>query len=108
MSRVKGFAAEERAASYLQELGFTIVERNFTIRGGEIDIVASKGGILHFVEVKYSAHRPPHERITPAKIQRLSRAIAIYMARRGFDLPYQLDALCIWDGGIELVENITL
>ncbi|MBQ9539557.1 MAG: YraN family protein [Treponema sp.] len=48
----KGRSGEDRAASYLQSLGFQVIFRNYRIRGGEIDIVALDGEILVFVEVK--------------------------------------------------------
>ena len=48
-----GEAAEEFASEYLQSQGFEIIERNWKTKWCEIDIVALKGGALHFVEVKY-------------------------------------------------------
>ncbi|HKO88875.1 MAG TPA: YraN family protein [Burkholderiales bacterium] len=47
-----GAAAEELAARYLQAQGLTIVERNYRIRGGEIDLIAKQGQTLVFVEVR--------------------------------------------------------
>ncbi len=52
MSRAKGNLAEDKACKFLDENGFMIVERNFYSRFGEIDIIASKDEVLHFVEVK--------------------------------------------------------
>ena len=52
MSRVKGNLAEDKACKFLDENGFMLVERNFYSRFGEIDIIASKDEVLHFVEVK--------------------------------------------------------
>ncbi|HIW36684.1 MAG TPA: YraN family protein [Candidatus Treponema faecavium] len=48
----RGKAGEDRAAKYFTEHGYTIVERNWRIRGGEIDIIAQCGDTLVFVEVK--------------------------------------------------------
>ncbi len=48
----KGRAAEDRAAEYLSRMGCTLLSRNFRCKAGEIDIVAARTGILHFVEVK--------------------------------------------------------
>ena len=47
---------EEDAASFLIENGCAIVERNFRTRGGEIDIIATQGTVLLFVEVKTSIY----------------------------------------------------
>ena len=102
-----GFAAEERAAKFLARRGFTIIERNYHARVGEIDIVAIKNGVLHFVEVKSSKKYEPIERITPAKLERIRRTALRYMQQKGLDLPFQIDALVERGGEWELVENIT-
>ena len=43
---------EKIAQTYLQLIGFKIVDCNFRIKEGEIDIIAEKSNIIHFVEVK--------------------------------------------------------
>ena len=47
-----GRMGELAVSYYLEYLGYQILERNFRIRGGEIDLIASKEDILCFVEVK--------------------------------------------------------
>lgn len=47
-----GYAGENLAEKYLRGKGYEILDKNFTVRGGEIDIVARKNGVLVFVEVK--------------------------------------------------------
>jgi len=47
-----GASAEDAAAAYLRALGYEIVRRNLRGPGGEIDIVATDGGTVVFVEVK--------------------------------------------------------
>ncbi|MEE5992014.1 MAG: YraN family protein [Oscillospiraceae bacterium] len=47
-----GAMGELAVAYYLEALGYQILHRNFRIRGGEIDIIASKGDTISFVEVK--------------------------------------------------------
>jgi putative endonuclease len=80
--RAQGDAAEERACRHLERSGFTIVERNFRTRGGEIDIVARKGDLLVFVEVR-SREVPgfgtPEESVTPAKRRRIVAAARRYL-----------------------------
>ncbi len=51
-NREKGNLGEDIAAEYLQSLGYEILERNYTVRGGEIDIIAKDSDALVFVEVK--------------------------------------------------------
>ena len=51
-TRRLGIYGEDLACKYLQAKGYTILERNFRCRRfGEIDIVASKAGVLSFIEV---------------------------------------------------------
>ncbi len=81
--RAQGDAAEERACRHLEGVGMTIVERNFRARGGEIDIVARKGDVLVFVEVR-SREVPgfgtPEESVTPAKRRRIVGAARHYLS----------------------------
>ena len=79
----QGDVAEERACRHLDRSGFTIVERNFRTRGGEIDIVARKGDVLVFVEVR-SREVPdfgtPEESVTPAKRRRIVATARQYLS----------------------------
>ena len=83
MSRQLGAVAEQRAAEYLQRQGYRVVDRNWTCRGGEIDLVCLDGdGTLVFVEVRARAdarHGTPLETVVDRKRQRLIRAAAIYV-----------------------------
>lgn len=47
-----GFVGEDLAAQYLKSKGYRILKNNFTIKGGEIDLIAQRGETLIFVEVK--------------------------------------------------------
>ncbi len=88
-----GEIGEEIACKYLINKGFTVIERNFTRKAGEIDIVAKKGNEIHFFEVKsVSRETPtntvshetfrPEENMTYAKMKKLSRVTQIYFAQR--------------------------
>jgi len=57
LSTSKGKKAEDAAAGYLIKHGYSILDRNRRLGRGELDIVASKGDILAFVEVKGHQHR---------------------------------------------------
>jgi putative endonuclease len=109
MSRAKGNLAEEKACKFLDENGFMIVERNFYSRFGEIDIIATKDEVLHFVEVKSGEnYELAIQNITPTKISRLIKTAHIYMKKNGHESDFQLDALVVTPTKIELVDNITL
>lgn len=81
--KTQGDEAEERACRHLDWSGFTIMERNFRTKGGEIDIVARKGDVLVFVEVR-SREIPdfgtPEESVTPAKRRRIVGAARQYLS----------------------------
>jgi putative endonuclease len=73
-----GKRGEDIAAAYLVKGGYRILERNWRCARGEIDIVATLGGDLVFVEVKTrssTAYGHPLESITLVKLARL-RALA--------------------------------
>ncbi|HEX8950597.1 MAG TPA: YraN family protein, partial [Polyangia bacterium] len=83
MSRQLGTQAETRAAEFLQRKGYRVVDRNWTCRGGEIDLVCLDGdGTLVFVEVRARAdarHGTPLETVVDIKRRRLLRAAEIYL-----------------------------
>ena len=102
---------ETLATAYLEARGFSIIERNYYAKKlGEIDIIAQKMGIVHFIEVK-SAGKPsfdPVYNITPAKIRKLVNSAHYYLKAKKLDVPFCLDALIVREGKVELIENITL
>lgn len=79
-----GTEYEEMAARYLAQSGCEILARNFRCRFGEIDLVASDGTGLVFVEVKYRKSRAnglPEEAVSPSKMRTISRVADFYRAR---------------------------
>lgn len=50
--KTKGREGERKASAFLQDKGYTILERNFRWRGGEIDLIAMEGETIVFCEVK--------------------------------------------------------
>ena len=77
-----GSRAETVAAVWLRLKGYRILARGFTVRSGELDIIAARGGTIAFVEVKA---RPSLEQaliaLTAQKRRRLCRAAAVWIAR---------------------------
>ena len=109
MSRAKGNIAEEKASDFLMENGYMIIERNFYSRFGEIDIITTKEGVLHFVEVKSAiSYELAVQNITPRKISRLIKTGDVYMKKNGLSVDYVYDAILVTPSEIELLENITL
>jgi putative endonuclease len=109
MSRAKGDLAEEKASLYLCDNGYQIVERNFYSRFGEIDIIASKDSILHFVEVKSGLdYESAILNITKSKLNKLIKTINVYLKKNNPDAVYVLDAIVVTQSDIVFVENITI
>lgn len=108
LSFLRGQKGERKAREYLVAQGFMIIQTNFHSRFGEIDIIAKKDGVLHFVEVKYSQKYNPIYNITPQKLKKILKTIEYYMLRYSCDIPYQIDALIIRDTDMELLENISI
>lgn len=78
-----GVWGEEQAARYLRRRGWRIAARNFTVRQGEVDLIAEKGGVLAFVEVKLrrdDAFAEAREFVTAAKQRRILTAASLYLA----------------------------
>ena len=109
MSRKKGDIAEEKATAFLIANGFRIVERNFYSRFGEIDIIASKGAVLHFVEVKSGKeYEVAIQNITPTKLSRFTKTLYVYLKKNSLDIDFCIDVIIVTPVTIELLENITI
>ncbi len=105
-----GNANETLATKFLEQNHFSIIDRNYYARKlGEIDIIASKNSVLHFIEVKSAgADFDPVYNITPSKLRKVINSAYYYMKERKLDMAFSIDALIIRKGDIELIENITL
>jgi len=95
-----GRIGEEIASIFLENKGFSIVERNYRKKWGEIDIVAKKDGSMRFVEVKTvssggNISYTPEENVHYNKLKRLTRTIETFCAERGFYGEWQIDVIGI-------------
>ena len=94
-----GKIGETIATRYFQQKNFEIIETNFYTKWGEVDIVAKKNNVWHFIEVKTRTNLSrgrPEEAITRYKYQRAKRAMLIYLRKKNLmNVLYQIDALAI-------------
>ncbi len=93
-----GREAEDRAADELVRLGLTVVTRRYTVRGGEVDLVALDGDVVVFVEVKFrsSPFQPPELAVSAVKAARLRKAAARYVHEMGLqDREVRFDAVAV-------------
>lgn len=98
MSTELGVRAEALAASYLQDRGLNVVDRNWRNRWCEIDIVATSPTGVHFVEVKYrhsADYGSGFDYITADKAQRLRRAALFWMTQKRYSGDYQIDVVAV-------------
>ena len=126
-----GELGENIAAKFLVKHSFIILERNYTKKWGELDIIAEKNNKLYFVEVKSIAQETlndviretfesdkyrPEENMHPKKLQRMSKAIQTYIFSRknAQNKEWQVDLLVVYldlknkKAKIKVVENIIL
>jgi putative endonuclease len=91
---------EKRCESFLKKKGFKKLARNFSCRGGEIDLImVDTEGAVVFVEVKTRADEdltPAESAITSAKKARMSRAARYFLAANKIeDRPFRFDVVAI-------------
>jgi putative endonuclease len=78
-----GAYGERVAVAALEEAGYAVLDRNWRCRAGELDVVAARGGVVVFVEVKCrrsATYGPPALAVTVVKAQRLRAAAAAWLA----------------------------
>lgn len=131
-----GELGENIAVRFLIKHNFSIIERNYTKKWGEIDIVAKKANKIYFIEVKsvisvdvnplvnkYETleninlnNFRPEENMHPHKLKRLSRVIQTYLMsdKSEDELDWQLDLLLVYldlknkKAKIKVIDNIVL
>lgn len=96
-----GLSAETAAAMALRLKGYTILERRFRVSSGEIDLIARRGRVVAFVEVKARGSLDAAiEAITPRARQRIGRAASAFIGRHpvyaSFDQRFDLVAVIPW------------
>lgn len=114
-SRRVGSRYEDMAADYLRGKGDKVLHRNYRVARGEIDIVASSGGYVVFIEVKYRSGRgsgAPGEAVDYRKQRQISKVALYYLSNYGYgtDTPVRFDVVTVSrndEGNLEIhhIEN---
>ena len=100
-----GDIGEDIACKWLTNHGYLVVERNYLKKWGELDIIATKDRMIHFVEVKsivlkegrsLTGHRP-EENVHELKIRRLKRVIQSYLLEKhhGVEVSFEFHVLVV-------------
>jgi putative endonuclease len=114
-NRVLGKLGEDKASDYLIKNGFKIIEKNYSTKFGEIDLIAVKDNVLRFIEVKLKKGEDfgtPEEMIGPTKLFQVTRMSQFYlmakpeMAKK-YD-QYSIDAVCVVVNENDEVERINI
>ena len=102
--RARGEAGERAAEQYLEKLGARILRRNYSCRGGEIDLIALDDETLLFVEVKLRSNErygTPGEAVNCAKRRRICRAALTYLHEIGeVEVPMRFDVIEVTPDGV--------
>ena len=94
-AKAAGDRGEALVARYLQKAGYTLLDRQWRCRFGELDLVArSREGIVYFVEVKLRGPKSmglPREAVDARKQARLRRTAGAYLSCYELDAPARFD-----------------
>lgn len=105
-----GRLGERKAAVYLQNKGFHILELNFKARYGEVDIVArSPDDTLVFVEVKTRIgedYGEPVESVTPWKLREVVKTAEFYLLKHNLEANWRIDVVAVSLNPDETIEEI--
>ncbi len=112
-TKILGERGERLAENYLKARGYKILERNFRIKLGEIDLIARHGDSICFVEVKTRAgFDVPQEAVSRPKQRRLIRMAQAYLKSKfdTIDIRSRFDVVAVEEREglsprIELIAN---
>jgi putative endonuclease len=94
-NKVLGAFGEDLACEYLSERGYRVIDRNFSCRAGEIDIIAICGDTVVFIEVKTRSSERyglPAEAVSIGKQRKIVKTSLYYLQRNKL-----LDYMCRFD-----------
>ncbi|MFI3294781.1 MAG: YraN family protein [Rikenellaceae bacterium] len=94
---ILGSEGESLATQFLLAGGYTILERNFRISRIEVDIIAMRDGVVHFVEVKSRVGRLDSALLAfdGCRRERLILASELYISSMGLDCELSLDLVTV-------------
>lgn len=105
-----GTSYELKAEEYLMKKGYKILESNFRIRAGEIDIIAKDGVYICFVEVKFRTTRnygSPLEAVDYRKQKQIRKVAMYYLMKNKLSewTPCRFDVIAFEGEKITHIEN---
>ena len=97
-TRERGLAAESRACAFLEAQGLRLLQRNYRLRSGEIDLIMRDATHLVFIEVRYrSSNRygGALQSVDFRKQQRIMRTARHFLLCNPYDLPVRFDVIAL-------------
>lgn len=107
-NKILGAKGERAACGYLKRNGYKILQKNFKSPFGEVDIVARKGEVIAFIEVKTrmsDSYGAPSQAVTPERQRRYINAAEYYFAGKQIDFTVRFDIIEVFRGEINHIEN---
>ena len=107
-NKLLGASGENKARRFLKRSGYKIVEKNYKCPFGEVDIIAQKGDVLAFVEVKTrlsDIYGSPSQAVTRERKKRYINAAKYYFTGRHIDCVVRFDIIEVFRGQINHIEN---
>ena len=106
-----GNESEKLAINFLIKNDFEIIKQNFYAKKyGEIDIIAKKNSIFHFIEVKSSKNifYSGAYNLTSKKLNKIINSVNFYIQINNINPILQIDAIIIFQQKINFIQNITI
>ena len=108
--RAAGAQREAMAADWLEARGYTILERNYRCRQGEIDLIGRDGRYLVFIEVKYRRDGrlgDPLEAVNARKQARILYTARNYLREKRYSLstPCRFDVVAVRGNEISVLKD---
>lgn len=103
-----GQEGEKQAVKYLKKHGYKILERNYKTHFGEVDVIARKGGVVAFIEVKTrlsDIFGTPSQAVNSARQRKYVQAAKFYFAGEILDCTVRFDIIEIFRGQLNHIEN---
>ncbi len=97
--RTLGEFGENKAVQFLRRKGYRIIQRNYSCKFGEIDIIARKDKFIVFVEVKLrknSDFAEAKEFVTAAKQRRIISTASLWLAKNSSELQPRFDVVEVY------------
>ena len=103
-----GFFGEGRAVKFLKRSGYKILKRNYKCPFGEIDVIAQKGEVICFVEVKTRTgdyFGAPNEAVNRDRQSRYKNSARYYFANAEVNFVVRFDIIEVTKEGVNHIEN---